>query len=299
MGACGQSSLRAVTILLVVIRPATWDDLDAVFDLLSTRNRALYGISDLQLEHLRIDWELPSFMVGLDNWVAEDANAVVGYAALAWGHDLVLAAPDPVTEDALFTRIVERARGLGLESLQFKTAGKDELSRRNGFELETEIVRMWKTLRGDDPTPVWPDGVVVRSYEPSDGGRVHALLDEAYSAWDTRYVPLAHDDWVKWMTEDSEFDPTAWFLVTSGDELLGCALHWNTGWLKDIAVRDSERGRGLGTALLLHGFAEFARRGIERIGLKVDAGNPTGAVELYERHGFVSDRREGIWTLWL
>ncbi|HWD37313.1 MAG TPA: GNAT family N-acetyltransferase [Fimbriimonas sp.] len=283
----------------MVIRPATWDDLDAVFDLLSTRDRALYGISDLQLEHLRIDWELPSFTVGLDNWVAEAGGALAGYASLEWGHNLVHTAADPDTGDALLGPIVERARALGLESLQLKTAGGDDFARRNGFELQTEIVRMWKTLHGGDPAPVWPAGVAVRTYEPSDGERVHALLDEAYSAWDPRYVPLAHDDWVTWMTESSEFDPAAWFLVVSGDELLGCALHWNTGWLKDIVVRASERGRGLGTALLLHGFAEFKRRGIERMGLKVDAGNPTGAMQLYERHGFVADRREEIWMLWL
>jgi mycothiol synthase len=299
MGACGQSSLSAVRILPVVIRPATWDDLDAVFDLLSIRNRALYGISDLQLEHLRIDWELPGFLLGADNWVAEEGGAVVGYAALEWGQNLLHAAPDPKTGDALLARIVERARERGLQTLQYKTIGEDELVGRHGFALETEIVRMWKTLRDDDPVPVWPAGVAVRTYEPSDAERVHALLDEAYGAWDARYLPLAQDDWLKWMTESAEFDPAAWFLAESGGELIACALYWNTGWLKDVAVRESARGRGLGTALLLKGFAEFTRRGIPRIGLKVDAGNPTGAIRLYERHGFVEDRREGIWTLCL
>ena len=36
-------------------------------------------------------------------------------------------------------------------------------------------------------------------------------------------------------------------------ELVGCALHWRSGWVKDIAVAESQRGRGLGTALLLGG----------------------------------------------
>jgi ribosomal protein S18 acetylase RimI-like enzyme len=298
-GLQGQSSLSAVRILLVVIRPATWDDLDAVFDLLAARNRAQYGISDLHVNHLRIDWELPSFVVGSDNWVADDGGRLAGYAALGSGHTLVYGALDGAVGAELIARIADRARDLGLEALRFIAPPDDELPPSKGFELATEIVRMWKTLRGDDPAPIWPTGVSVRTYEPRDAKTVHALLDEAYSAWDARYVRLAHDDWVAWMTEDAEFDATAWFLVESEGELIGCALHWNTGWLKDIAVSDTERGRGLGKALLRHGFAEFRRRGIARVGLKVDAANPTGAVQLYEREGFVADRREGIWTLCL
>jgi mycothiol synthase len=299
MGACGQSSLSAVRILGVVIRPATWDDLGAVFDLLAARNRALYGISDLHVNHLRIDWELPGFVVGSDNWVADDGGRVLGYAALGSGHTLVYGALDAAVGDALVARVVDRARDVGLEAIRLIAPPDDELAPGNGFELATEILRMWKPLRGDDPAPVWPAGVSVRTYDPRDAETVHSLLDEAYSAWDARYVRLAHDDWVAWMTGDSEFDPAAWFLAESGDELVGCALHWNTGWLKDLAVRESARGQGLGTALLLHGFAEFARRGVPRIGLKVDAANPTGAVALYERRGFVTDRREGIWLLCL
>ena len=44
------------------------------------------------------------------------------------------------------------------------------------------------------------------------------------------------------------------------------------------------------------GLAEFARRGVARVGLKVDAANPTGAVRLYERLGFVLERREAVWA---
>jgi GNAT superfamily N-acetyltransferase len=296
MGACGQSSLQAVRILGVVIRPAAWSDFDAVFDLLSARERALYGLSDLQLEHLRIEWELPSFTVGADNWVADDGGRIVGYGALGSGHLLLHSATDPAVGDELLGHVVARARSLGIETLQFKAPPGDELARRGGFELATEIIRMWKALGGNDPAPVWPDGVSVRTYEPRDAHAVQALLDEAYSAWDHHYVPLAHADWVAWMTEDAEFDPAAWFLVESGDGLVACALHWSSGWLKDLAVLESQRGKGLGRALLRHAFAEFRRRGIARIGLKVDAANPTGAVQLYESEGFVADRREGIWT---
>jgi mycothiol synthase len=67
--------------------------------------------------------------------------------------------------------------------------------------------------------------------------------------------------------------------------------------LKDIVVRERERGHGLGSALIRQGFAEFARRGVRRVGLKVDARNPTGAPRLYERLGFNTEGRERIWAL--
>jgi ribosomal protein S18 acetylase RimI-like enzyme len=137
----------------------------------------------------------------------------------------------------------------------------------------------------------------VRTFTPGDSAAVHALLDDAYSAWDRRYVPLAHDDWVRAMTGDVEFDPAVWWLAERAGALAGCALWWSSGWLKDIAVSEGERGRGLGNSLLQLGLAEFARRGLHRVGLKVDAANPTGALALYERNGFVVERRDQIWAL--
>ena len=285
------------------IRPASWDDVGAVFDLLSARSRALYGISDWRLGHVRADWQLPTFEVGRDNWVAAENGRLLGYAAVNSTQDLVHAAADAATGDELLARAVARARERGFDVVRAVVSPADEplhaLVERHDFALETEIVRMWKQLDGADPDPVWPAGISIRTYEAPDAGPVKRLLDEAYLSWDEGYVPMAEDDWARWMTEDADFDPAVWWLAEEGGELVGCALHWRTGWVKDLVVRSSHRGRGLGKALLLHAFAEFARRGIARVGLKVDAANPTGAVQLYERLGFVADRREEIRALWL
>jgi ribosomal protein S18 acetylase RimI-like enzyme len=129
---------------------------------------------------------------------------------------------------------------------------------------------------------------------------VHTLLDEAYETWDETYVAREHDDWLAFMTRHDEFDPDLWFLVERDGDLVAAALHWKEhrgdGWVKDIVVRESERGRGLGKALLLHAFDAYARRGASRVGLKVDSTNPTGAPQLYERVGFEIDRRYEIWA---
>jgi mycothiol synthase len=285
------------------IRTAAWDDIGAVFGLLAARSRAVHGISDWTLAHVRVEWELASFEVGRDNWVAAENGHVLGYAAVNSTQDLVHAAAEATAGDELLARALARAREREFDVMRVVVSTADEplhaLVERHGFELETEILRMWKQLDGANPDPVWPADIEVRMYEPRDSGPVKRLLDEAYLAWDDTYVPMADDDWVRWMTEDADFDPAVWWLAEHGGELVGCALHWRTGWVKDLVVRESHRGRGLGKALLLHAFAEFARCGIRRVGLKVDAGNPTGAIQLYERLGFVADRREEIRALWL
>jgi ribosomal protein S18 acetylase RimI-like enzyme len=153
---------------------------------------------------------------------------------------------------------------------------------------------MRRELDGELPMPVWPDGVSVRTFEPADGEAVHALLDEAYRGWDAGYTPLAHAHWARAMIGDSEFDPALWFLAERDGALAGCALYWDSGWLKDLAVRADERGRGIGRALVLTGFHACARRGIRSVGLKVDAANPTGAQRLYESLGFTIEKRDEL-----
>jgi ribosomal protein S18 acetylase RimI-like enzyme len=59
-------------------------------------------------------------------------------------------------------------------------------------------------------------------------------------------------------------------------------------------VRRPWRGRGLGRALLLHTFAEFQRRGMNRISLGVDAENPTGATRLYESVGMIVEAEQVV-----
>jgi len=281
-----------------VIRPAEARDLGAVYELLAARDRAAFGIAEVQLRHLRADWGVPSFVVGEDNWVAESEGAIVGYAALDSAHELVLAATDPHVGDELLHRAEQRARTLGLESIVAIVLPEDEplrrLALRHGFALDRSIWRMWRPLDGDVPEAALPDDVRLRTYSDADGEAVHALLDLTYAGWDPDHVPRPHADWLSWMTGHDDFDPALWFLAGRGEQLVGAALHWRehqgAGWVKDVVVVESERGRGLGKALLQEGFREYAQRGANRVGLKVDSTNPTGAPQLYSRLGFVTDR---------
>ncbi|NUR75979.1 MAG: GNAT family N-acetyltransferase [Thermoleophilia bacterium] len=281
------------------IRDVTEADFDAVFELLDARSRAAFGISQQDRKHLRQRWELP----GGERWVAVVDGTVVGYVMLDEAHEIAHAAVEPEVGDALFAHVEDAARERGFAHLAVAAVPEDEplytAVQRNGYTLEREILRMWRPLNGTLPEPVWPDGVTVRTYEDADGERVHALLDDEYGGWDPNYVALSHEGWLAFMTGHDEFDPALWYVVERDGELVACALHWKEsrgrGWVKDIVVRNAERGRGIAKALLYRGFRAYADRGVERVGLKVDSTNPTGAPQLYERLGFETDQRLGIW----
>jgi ribosomal protein S18 acetylase RimI-like enzyme len=279
------------------VRGATWDEFDGIVELLMRQNRAASGVAAVREEFVRADWELPSFELGRDNWLCGSA----AYAAVSPAGELTLAAPGAGTADALLERAVTRGRERGLSKLKLRPLAGDEvhaaLLDRHGFVLQTDVLAMGRALTGSEQQPEWPPGIDVRRFDPADSTAVHALLDQAYGGWDSTYVPLGHGDWLRAMTGDVEFDPTVWWLAERDRTVVGCALWWSSGWLKDVVVRESERGRGLGAGLIRQGFAEFARRGVRRVGLKVDAGNPTGAPRLYERLGFIVERKEQIWVL--
>ena len=72
-------------------------------------------------------------------------------------------------------------------------------------------------------------------------------------------------------------------------------VYGDRGWISEIGVLKSHRGRGIADALLRRSFATFAERGFGRVMLNVDAENPTGATALYERVGMRIIKR---WDLW-
>jgi GNAT superfamily N-acetyltransferase len=280
------------------IRAVTVDDAEQVFELLDARSRAAFGSSEVSRPLI-----LGEIQRSVDDrFVAEQDGRLVGYAHVRPTHDVVVATGDPFTADALLARVEERARAHDVAAIEATVVAADgpfhSLVRRAGFVHERVILRMWRRLDEEIAAPAWPEGVTVRAFRDRDGLAVKSLLDDAY-AWDAQYAPQSFDEWHTFMTDHDEFDPSLWFLVERAGELVACALHWKEhnrrGWLKDIAVRQAARGSGLGTSLVRHGLRAYDTRGVERVGLKVDAANPTGAAGLYAQEGFVIDQHLEIW----
>ena len=286
---------------VVEIRGAGWEDAEQVVALIAARDGTSPGVTEIRVEHLRGEWERPDFRLGEDNLVAIGEDGVlIGYAAVSPSAEVVIAAATDELANELYELIRNRARDRGHRTIAVTLHAQDGtttgLVRRPPLVLDHDTLTMWRPLDEPVEDPVVPEGIELRAFEPADARAVHELLDAAYLAWDSAYVPVSHEGWETAMTGDVEFDPAVWFLAERDGALVGCGLHWSSGWLKDVAVRESERGRGLGATLVQMGLAEFSRRGCARVGLKVDAANPTGAVRLYERLGFVITNRQAVWV---
>lgn len=287
-------------IRVSLVRAAADDDLEAAFRLASRCGRTAADAPDRD--------EFARSWAESETWVAERNGDLVGFVALSSGPSLGAArrithvASDDAA-DALLERAEGTARTSGSGSVRATVDSRDStvtsLLARRDYTPRLTILRMWRAI-GEEADAAWPDGVVARTYRDGDAAVVHALLDEAYAAWDETYEREPHERWLARMTGDRDFDPELWFVVEREGQIVACCLDWapsaGAGWIKDLAVRESARGGGIAGALLQHSFAEYARRGAARVGLKVDADNPTGALRLYERSGFRTDRRYEVWA---
>jgi mycothiol synthase len=286
-------------VTAVRIRQGSRHDLIGVHDVKIAHGRAV-DEPFWTLHEERQSWERDGFDPTRDVWVAVEGDTIVGYAELRPDHDVRLGVlPEREGDgahEAILAAVEEAARSRGVPALNTIAPDTDRVALdvypSDGWEQSREVWRMWVEHESEPPPAELPDGVSVRAYSPADGDRTHRLLDDAYLGWDDEYVAVPHAEWLAFMTSGSDYDPSCWFLAETTDgELVGVCLNWSTGWVKDLAVRPEWRRRGLGEALLRHSFHELWRRGVRRIGLKVDSNNGTGAPRLYERLGFVTDRR--------
>jgi mycothiol synthase len=288
------------------IRPAVPADADAIAEVCNALSRALYGDPDVTAGEIRHWFTFPNvelFVGAEDGAIAayldltfEESGTGEAYARVqphAWGRGLA---------DALLAYAEHRARRRpGIARLRTSAAEPDAELReaadrrgyrpiRHSFTMEIELARA--------PEVVVPEGFALDAYQhPAEEERVHeAQMDAFADHWDFHPIPI--DRWRTYLTNRDNFDPTLWIVARADSELAGVALNsWHpsgdpqAGWVNALGVRPAWRRRGLGEALLRATFAKFAERGATKVGLWVDAQNPTGAVRLYERAGMRTVRR--------
>jgi mycothiol synthase len=146
-----------------------------------------------------------------------------------------------------------------------------------------------------------PAGVTVRDCRATDEDELIAVHQEAIEAEWGR-TTLEREAWIRERTEGGRYEPRLWRLGIAEGRVVGFALarpgmpeDASVGYVMDLGVVPSWRGRGLGLALLTDAFAQLHRMGFTRAALHVDAENTTGAIRLYTRAGMTPEPALVIW----
>jgi len=186
------------------------------------------------------------------------------------------------------------------------SAGANALVRNAGYEPARWFFDMERPgLDSDLPElrPM-PDGIEVRPVTD----------DQMRTIWNAD-VEAFHDHWgghdesdqaLQRFLDSPDHDPSLWVVAWDGDEVASASInviyaHENEetgrrrGWLESVFTRRAWRRRGIGGALIDRSFHVLAERGMDTAALGVDADNPSGALRLYEAHGFAVTERGAAW----
>ena len=294
------------------VRSATLDDVPAIYGLFQSHERALYGYTDKFLASVQAPYSSPTLnLAGATCLVFDQTRRLVGSLLLEQSTHATFSVTicvfppesDAHLNDYLLSQAKSKARALmaqaqpGVEvTLDSWVSSLDQESlqcyERAGFQ---EVRRNWRMeieLNGQPASPTWPEGVELRPFVPErDDRAVFEMIENAFQDhWG--HTPEDFAEWRHWAIEQADFDPSLYHIAWAGDQPIGGALcsAGPVGWVNTLAVAREWRGRGVGLALLQHAFGEFARRGLQRASLSVDAQNLTGATKLYQRAGMRKTR---------
>ena len=274
----------------VLARAATRNDLAAVTGLYQAYDRQIRGFSDTDPSDVLRDWDEPGFELAAGTLVLEADGRVVGYAVRS-GRDadsvLDLSLRHTGLEDRLFAWL-EAGGG----PLEHYTPDADPelvaLVTRRGWTAARRFWRMRRELDSPGPQPVWPSGVEVHDLRrPDDERPVHALVQTAFREIGGEHE-RSFEQWAAFLLDSDRFDPSLCLVAAVDGDVVGAALGQQAegyGFVRQLAVARPHRGRGLALALLHESFRRHRDLGLPATVLGVDAGNPTGALALYEKAG--------------
>jgi mycothiol synthase len=295
------------------LRPPKVDEASDIDRLSAACDAALGAPPSLSEDLIRELWARPRFVLETDAWVVEHGQGVVGYAEV-WDTDLTrlsgfaVVHPDHTGRgigSALAALVEGRAadKASGDARLFSAALTQDEAAAQllsgRGYEWARRFWNMEVELESGSQATTPPSGIQLRRLDPeSDLPAAHRILEEAFEDhWD--HSPTSYQEFLDRNVHLDDFDPALWIIAVDGDERVGVlygTAHTDRGWVHELGVLRSHRGRGIGTAMLRESFAEFERRGLPRVRLNVDSDNLTGAVSLYERVGMQVVTSYDLWA---
>jgi len=294
------------------LRPAQWADLNPVaqliLDVCIADGDPTFAVSPEELER---EWKSPGFELERNAWVVETTDGqIAGYQEFYDRHAHASLMGDGYVHPKYHGRGIGTVMLRALEARareEMKLAEPDlrvfirngmpigdirarELHENEGYKAIRFSWHMEIKLEESPRQPAWPAGIELRPFVLEEHNHtVFEAHEEAFSDhWG--HTPGTFERWQHHMTGSEDFDPSLWFIAWDGRsaEIAGyslCRYRMGSGWVGTLGVRRAWRKRGLGEALLLHSFGEFYKRGMQTVGLGVDAENPTGATRLYKKAG--------------
>jgi mycothiol synthase len=201
------------------------------------------------------------------------------------------------------THATGRSRILGSWTSD-RMAGAQALLKGFGFEQTRWFFEMTRDLSQPIPDVPLPDGLEVR---PVTDETMRQIWDADVEAFLDHWGGFdgSEENYQRFLAKPA-FDPTLWVIAWDGDEVAGGVVNAieaaenemlgvKRGWLHSVFTRRAWRKRGLANALINRSLVAIRDRGMDTAILGVDADNPTGALGLYERNGFVVAERSTAW----
>jgi ribosomal protein S18 acetylase RimI-like enzyme len=304
-------------------RRPSQEDIPALLQLYCARDLALYGRVRTNETEVRNNWEMPEHHPQEDDWllIAPDGSLAgcvfAGHISpISRLHVFLCIHPEhsiPLFYDVLLEMALEHLRTFVPKaeidvrvSVNAWCGEKDSLMRealtRACFVHVRSNWLMEITMDVPPPEPVWPEGVVLRLYNPAESELLHTIytVDNEVFQDHWGHMPVPFEMWQMWTNKREGFDPSLWFLAYADAEIAGyalCGYENGEAWVGELGVRRPWRRQGLALALLHQAFGEYYRRGDRRVVLNVDSQNLTGATRLYTRAGMHPFEQNDIYEL--
>ncbi len=167
-----------------------------------------------------------------------------------------------------------------------------------GMEPVRYSVNLARSINGDLPSLLVPDGYRLRTFDPERDAETVWRVDNIAFRDHWGHTEGKLEEFLHWIKRP-HFRPELWFLAEeeATGQVVGLGLNiidpdWiartgrQEGYVDTLAVLREHRQQGLGTTLLVQSLYALHEAGMEGAHLHADSENLTGAMRLYERVGF-------------
>ncbi len=279
-----------------MLRPATDADRDTVLALGVAEEMAWFGACDITIDEVG-RWVEDEGGLGRGMVVLAGSGSVVGFGSPGRHGSVFLADPghtDLVADQLLPWMLGEREH---VELLTFAgDAGRVAAFERHGLtHLRSSFFLSRPGSAGPLEPAAFPDGIDVARYAWGEADEAVHRMIYVDAAW-ASVAGHGERDLEAWLVKDRscsslflarrEGRPVGW--------VAGRILESGRGYILTLAVARSERGRGLGRALLLRAFADLQAAGAQGLALDVEAANEA-ALGLYRSVGLRVEREWGTY----